>query len=105
MVDALVITVVGMSVVFTCLILISIIISSFKYINQFEAKKSNESNIKKDVVVEQKEIVQKEEVLDLELVAVITAAVATSLNTTSDHLKVRSIRHVKKWQYHTKLGN
>ena len=42
---------------------------------------------------------QEEEVDDLELVAVITAAVAASMNTSVDNLVVRSIRRKRTNQW------
>lgn len=83
----------GMLMVFLALILISLIISQFHRLN----------GKKKETVVMQPEpslpVVEEQEVDetdDLELVAVITAAVAASLNTSSDQLVVRSLRRVSK---------
>ncbi|MCR5743529.1 MAG: OadG family protein [Lachnospiraceae bacterium] len=92
---ALVNTLIGMGTVFVILIVISLIISLFKYINKFEAalKKSKEpatpAPVAAPVVVEEVE----EETDDLELVAVITAAVAACMGTeNTDGFVVRSIR-------------
>jgi sodium pump decarboxylase gamma subunit len=99
-------TVIGMCVVFVVLILISFIISLFKYISVFEQKlKEGRSGAQKDTSSVDHtiaQIVQKEEELvdDLELVAVIAAAIAASEGTSPDGLVVRSIRKVNKnkWQ-------
>lgn len=94
-------TVMGMGTVFLVLIFISFIISRFKYISVFEQRMKEK---KEDNTVEQAvdntiaQIVQKEsdEMDDLELVAVITAAIAASEGTSADGLMVRSIRKVNK---------
>lgn len=96
-------TVMGMGIVFIVLILIAFLISLFKYISKAEAyfadrklAKDNsrpfEAKDTKDapVVCE-----PEEEVDDLELIAVITAAVAASMNTSVDNLVVRSIKRKK----------
>ncbi|GMQ60100.1 hypothetical protein AN1V17_45000 [Vallitalea sediminicola] len=78
----------GMGIVFAVLILIAIIIWAFKFIKQPD---------KKEVVVPEPLPVQapvEEETDDLELVAVITAAIAASLNTTTDKLQVKSFRKI-----------
>ena len=85
----------GMGTVFVVLILISLIISCFKVIPYLQNKKAN-AGAKKDVadpVVEQ--IEQREETSqltdDLELVAVISAAIAAAEGTSADGFVVRSI--------------
>lgn len=90
-------TVMGMGTVFIVLILFAFIISRFKYISVFE-KWLNSRGHKDDVpklqpmppAAEPEE--DEEPADDLELVAVITAALAASLNTSTDKLIVRSIR-------------
>lgn len=92
-------TLLGMGTVFTVLILISLIISCFKFIPKIQEAFSNRKNQKAaaaeataDRVVEQ--IAVKEETAytdDLELVAVITAAIAASEGTSADGFVVRSI--------------
>lgn len=91
-------TLMGMGTVFAILILISFIISLFKYIPNIQAafaKKDKEDNAteKNDPAIAQ--IIEKEEELtdDLELIAVITAAIAASSQSgSSDDFIVRSIR-------------
>lgn len=80
----------GMGIVFAVLILIAFIIWMFKFIDQPK---------KKEVVVPESvpaEVTIREEDTtdDLELVAVITAAIAASLNTTTDKLQVKSFRKI-----------
>ena len=93
-------TLIGLGTVFTVLILITLLISLFKYIpNLFQGKKSNtkENNKPVDNIIAQ--IVEKEEEElndDLELVAVITAAISTYMDeaTSTNGFIVRSIKKV-----------
>ena len=101
-IDALWVTIIGMAIVFTILIIIAIIISQFKHINKLTTKSSKKIDVPV-VKEEQIKAIESADVDDLELIAAITAAIASSLNTTSDQLQVRSIRRVNekrsKWQY------
>lgn len=92
-------TVLGMGTVFIILIFISFLISLFKYINIFENKLKNRDTAKVLIKAEEAEEIKEEsENLkdDLELVAVITAAVSEFSNTDASNLIVRSIKRVKK---------
>lgn len=103
-------TVIGMGVVFVVLILISLLIGCFKFINKFEQSMKNKKESKAAVEVEAvdntiAQIVQKEQesvelVDDLELVAVIAAAIAAHTGTSTDGFVVRSIRksNKNKWR-------
>jgi sodium pump decarboxylase gamma subunit len=96
-------TLMGMAVVFSALIFISLVIRLFGLINVFQAKKKDKKEEAKNIAsvgidnaVEQ--IAANEENLadDLELVAVITAAIAAFEGSApSDGLVVRSIRRRK----------
>ncbi|PKM95840.1 MAG: hypothetical protein CVU84_03295 [Firmicutes bacterium HGW-Firmicutes-1] len=81
----------GMTTVFAVLILISIVISLFKYIKPTEKSIPKSDNVIAPVA-QTTVVVKKED--DLELVAVITATIAASLNTTADRLRVTSFRRV-----------
>lgn len=88
-------TLMGMGTVFVILILISIIIYAFRIIPYLQNKKKNAADAtaaKEDKVVEQ--IAQKEEQVqdDLELVAVISAAIAAATGSSTDGFVVRSIK-------------
>ncbi len=108
MVKALMNTAIGMGTVFVVLILISFIISAFVFIPKIQAsfsKKGNEPQqaVKEAVVSTPAPVAEPEEDLtdDLELVAVIAAAIAASEGASStDGLVVRSIRRAgtNKWQ-------
>ena len=88
-------TLMGMGVVFAVLILISLIISCFKFLSYFEkGKESKAVPAAKEPVAPVPPSV--EEVLDaqddLELAAVIAAAIAASTGTSTDDFVVRSIK-------------
>ncbi len=96
-------TLLGMGTVFVVLILISLIISCFGIFPKLqaasEAKKKKKAAAAVDNTVAQ--IIEKEELSDdLELVAVITAAIAAGTGSSTDGFVVRSIKRVKtnKWQ-------
>jgi len=84
----------GMGTVFTILILISVIISLFKHIKNGEiTHEHKETRI--NATVETKAVVEEVSVQDdLELIAVIMAAIAASLETTTDKLQVKSFRRI-----------
>ena len=93
-------TLIGMGTVFAVLILISVIISCFKLISKVQDSKAGKAAPAKEVtgvdnavsqIAEQEAIA--EETDDLELVAVIAAAIAASQGAAStDGLVVRSVR-------------
>ena len=97
-------TLLGMGTVFVVLILISLIISCFSFIPKWQAaseakKQRKTTGTAVDNTVAQ--IIEKEELSDdLELVAVITAAIAAGTGSSTDEFVVRSIKRVKtnKWQ-------
>ena len=94
-------TLMGIGTVFVMLILLSLLISLFRFIPNPEAKKAAEAKAAKEVKeAEAAPAVpaQAEENLadDGELVAVIAAAIAAAEGTTTDGFVVRSIRKVKR---------
>ena len=101
-------TLIGIGVVFIVLILISLLISCFSLINKAEQAIKNRKENKVAVAAAGMDntiaqIVQKEEeelVDDLELVAVISAAVAAYTGSSTDGFVVRSIKksNKKRWQ-------
>ena len=97
-------TLMGVGTVFVMLILLSLLISLFRFIPNPEAKKAAEAKAAKEA---QAAVIaaapaaapaQAEENLadDGELVAVIAAAIAAAEGTTTDGFVVRSIRKVKR---------
>ena len=99
-------TVIGMGTVFCVLILISIIISAFVFIPKIQASLSGKKKKEVQTEVAEKKTVEASAALtvteeDVELVAVIAAAIAASEGAAStDGFVVRSIRRVNKnkWQ-------
>ncbi len=91
-------TVLGMGTVFVVLIFMAWLISLMKYIpviaEKFSGKKKEEPSEAAPVVVEETEIADETD--DLELVAVITAAIAAAEGTSSDGFVVRSIKKRRK---------
>lgn len=97
-------TLLGMGTVFIVLIFISLLISCFKFIHQWEEKQKKAAMpVETAPAVPVVETVEEEEDVtdDLELVAVITAAIAASSEqTAANGLVVRSIKRVptSKWK-------
>lgn len=86
-------TLMGMGVVFTVLILISLIIYGFKIFPYLEQKKKkNEKAIVSATDENVQGILAVTATDDLELVAVIAAAIAASTGTSTDDFVVRSIK-------------
>ena len=87
-------TVLGMGVVFAVLIFLALVIGLLKYVPSILGNKENVIPEKKDETVEQETPVidTPQEVDDLELIAVITAAIAAQEGTSTDGFVVRSIR-------------
>lgn len=87
-------TVMGMGIVFTVLILISLIIYCFRYISVIQDKLAGRDKEETKPETVTAEPVQMEAPLtdDFELVAVIAAAIAASEGTSTDSFVVRSIR-------------
>lgn len=83
-------TLMGMGTVFCVLVLISLIIYCFKFISAIGAPKK-ETTKTEEVKAPVVEAVEEDLSDDLELVAVISAAIAASEGTTTDSFVVRSI--------------
>ena len=92
-------TVIGISVVFIMLAFMSILIAQFKHVNKLTAGRKNKKEDTASEVIDNSvsNIVESEESSadDLELVAVITAAIAASEDAPADGFTVRSIRRVR----------
>lgn len=108
MLYALLNTVMGICIVFLVLILIAWIISLFKYINKFEKERAAKMAAAAPAPVAPEpvpEIAEEELSDDLELVAVVTAAIhayeeAQGRDVPADGLVIRSIRKANRagWQ-------
>ena len=86
-----------MGIVFLVLIFLSFLISVFKFVNRPEKKTEAPAPAP---AAEPVAAVEEDLTDDLELVAVITAAIAASEETSGDGFVVRSIKKVNrsKWQ-------
>lgn len=97
-------TVMGLCIVFAALAFLAFLISKLHYIPEMiekRAKKNAPAPAAAPAPVAAAPVVEEEEYVDdLELVAVITAAIAASENTSSDGFVVRSIKKANKrnWQ-------
>lgn len=89
-------TVIGMGTVFVILIFISFLISLFKHINTFENKLKSKAKEELTTAVVNTENADEDFCDDLELVAVITAAIAEFGGNDVSSLIVRSIKRVKR---------
>lgn len=88
-------TLMGVGIVFIILIFLSFLISLFKYVGKLSGEgKKEEKKAPAPVVQTAAPVV--EETDDLELVAVIAAAIAAAENTSTDSFVVRSIKKVNK---------
>lgn len=91
-------TVVGMLTVFLILIMLCGVLYLLRFVNPDLKKKTNEqiSEIK-PIEVKKEQIIVEQATDNSELIAVITAAIAASLGTTSNKLQVKSIVKVQNW--------
>ena len=97
-------TLMGIGIVFLMLLFLSFVIGLFKYIEKFEnvgKKKAAEEAPKAEEApapaIAQSEAADEDFADDLELVAVISAAIAAYENTSGDSFVVRSIKKSNKW--------
>lgn len=97
-------TLMGIGIVFLMLLFLSFVIGLFKYIEKFQnvgKKKAAEEAPKAEEApapaIAQSEAADEDFADDLELVAVISAAIASYENTSGDSFVVRSIKKSNKW--------
>ncbi len=92
-------TIMGVGMVFAVLIFLIFVISSMKYVNLIGRKKEEPKKAAPQPAPVAP-VVEEDVTDDLELVAVIAAAIAASENTSTDSFVVRSIKKVNrsKWQ-------
>lgn len=97
-------TLMGIGIVFLMLVFLSFVIGLFKYIEKFQnvgKKKAAEEAPKAEEApapaIAQGEAADEDFADDLELVAVISAAIAAYENTSGDSFVVRSIKKSNKW--------
>lgn len=97
-------TLMGIGIVFLMLVFLSFVIGLFKYIDKIQnagKKKAAEEAPKEEAApapaIAQSEASDEDFADDLELVAVISAAIAAYENTSGDSFVVRSIKKSNKW--------
>ena len=97
-------TLMGIGIVFLMLLFLSFVIGLFKYIEKFQnvgKKKAAEEAPKAEEApapaIAQSEAADEDFADDLELVAVISAAIAAYENTSGDSFVVRSLKKSNKW--------
>ena len=97
-------TLMGIGIVFLMLLFLSFVIGLFKYIEKFQnvgKKKAAEEAPKAEEApapaIAQSEAADEDFADDLELVSVISAAIAAYENTSGDSFVVRSIKKSNKW--------
>lgn len=90
LIDGLGVTIIGMGVVFLTLLVLSYVLELFRILSTSPKPKTEEAKVEEPPAEEPSD--EQEYTDDLELVAVIAAAIAASLETTTDKLQVRSIR-------------
>lgn len=101
--EGILVAIVGFVIVITVLLIITFVLSMFKYI--FKTEQQTEGK-PADLVLppaeQEKPLPEvKDETDDSELVAVITAAIAASTQSSTDRLVVRSIRRTTGWNSET----
>ena len=96
--EGIVTTVIGMGIVFILLAILSGVLYLLKFIGN-DTKKKEVKPAEKPVEAKpaEKAVQEVPPADDLELVAVITAAIAASMGTSSDKLVVKSITRVNNW--------
>lgn len=96
--EGIVTTIIGMGIVFVLLGILSGILYLLKFVGN-DTKKKDTKAVEKPVEVKpaEKAVQEVPPTDDLELIAVITAAIAASTGTSSDRLVVKSITRVNNW--------
>ncbi len=85
-------TIIGLSIVFLVLITLMLVLIAMKYIFAPKKDKKAKAVVPKQEPVEVFEQVAEED--EEELIAILTAAVAASLNTSTYNLKIKSFRRI-----------
>lgn len=92
--EGLQVTVIGLAIVFAVLILLMLILMGMKYIFAREGKPQTVQTPVNSQTENIDELNTADDVDDEELIAVLTAAVAASLNTSTYNLQIKSYRRI-----------
>ena len=88
-------TVIGLGIVFGVLVILMIVLMLFKVIFYRQPKAQTQKTVSENAVAAKMAVETKEDDTDEEeLIAVMTAAIAASLNTSTYNLKIKSYRRV-----------
>ena len=87
-------TVIGLLIVFSVLIILMLVLYAMKYIFASKIKQAETVQKAEPQNVQAPAAVVSDDADDEELIAVLTAAVAASLNTSTYNLKIKSYRRV-----------
>lgn len=87
-------TVIGLLIVFSVLIILMLVLYAMKYIFASKTKQAETVQKAEPQKVQASAAVVSDDADDEELIAVLTAAVAASLNTSTYNLKIKSYRRV-----------
>ena len=87
-------TVIGILIVFSVLIILMLVLYAMKYIFASKTKQAETVQKAEPQKVQAPAAVVSDDADDEELIAVLTAAVAASLNTSTYNLKIKSYRRV-----------
>ena len=96
--EALTVTIFSMGLVFLTLFVISLMLDAFKVQNERDQKiqaKKDEGKKAQEPQIEEQPVVEKQQEDEGELIAIITAALTESLNTSKDKLIIKNIRQIQ----------
>ena len=93
-IEGLKVTVMGLLVVFAVLIILMLVLKAMEYIFYTSKQKKSHAGMPAKQETEPKPTAISEDINDDELIAVLTAAVAASLNTSTYHLNIKSYKEV-----------
>ncbi len=82
-------TIIGLTIVFLVLIILMLVVTAMKYIFAPKAPKTEKTEITAEPVAAEAAEEDEEE-----LIAILTAAIAASLNTSTYNLKIKSYRRI-----------
>lgn len=85
-------TVIGLSIVFSVLIILMLVLITMKYIFASKTKKETKNETVNTIIPREGKEEKTED--EEELIAILTAAVAASLNTSTYNLKIKSYRRI-----------
>lgn len=93
-------TVVGLSIVFSVLLILMIVLKIMEKIFYKAPKKDDIQEVQKPKIEEEPKVIKTtvkecQDENDDELIAVLTAAIAASLNTSTYNLKIKSYRRIQ----------